>query len=201
MSRAFTDTEREEVQRRLRRIGLELFAEKGIRGVSIRALTSGAGIAQGGFYTFYRDKEDFIIDLMECRIREKLAALEARREESLEDPAGYIAELFYREGMHLKENRAFDHVASGTLDFFSRKKKDLTGRLGRHYRAYFERMIEYWRQSGLRVTADAEGLTALVGAAGVFFSGASLINGRFFETMYRGFCETEVRLFLRVDPC
>ena len=62
MGKAFTDKERADVQGNLRRIGLKLFAEKGIKGVSIRDLTSEADIAQGGFYSFYKDKEDFLID-------------------------------------------------------------------------------------------------------------------------------------------
>ncbi len=52
MGKAFTDDERADLQEKLRRTGLRLFSEKGIKGVSIRELTSVAGIAQGGFYTF-----------------------------------------------------------------------------------------------------------------------------------------------------
>ena len=48
-----------------------LLAENGIRNISIRQLTGEVGIAQGGFYTFYKDKDDFVEDLFLLRIREK----------------------------------------------------------------------------------------------------------------------------------
>ena len=44
--------EREELQEKLRRTGLKLLAENGIRNISIRQLTKEVGIAQGGFYSF-----------------------------------------------------------------------------------------------------------------------------------------------------
>ena len=64
MGKAFSEEERIQVQQKLRKIGLRLFADKGIKGVSIREVTKAAEIAQGGFYTFYKDKTDFLIDLM-----------------------------------------------------------------------------------------------------------------------------------------
>ncbi|HCM91617.1 MAG TPA: TetR/AcrR family transcriptional regulator, partial [Lachnospiraceae bacterium] len=60
MGKAFTQEEREELQEKLRRTGLKLLAENGIRNISIRQLTKEVGIAQGGFYTFYKDKDDFV---------------------------------------------------------------------------------------------------------------------------------------------
>ena len=75
MGKAFSEEERIQVQQKLRKIGLRLFADKGIKGVSIREVTKAAEIAQGGFYTFYKDKTDFLIDLMEVRIKEKLEIL------------------------------------------------------------------------------------------------------------------------------
>ena len=52
MGKAFSEEKRERVQEALRRVGLRLLAESGIRNVSIRRLTQEVGIAQGGFYTF-----------------------------------------------------------------------------------------------------------------------------------------------------
>ena len=54
MGKAFTENEKIEVQEKLRRTGLRLLAEEGIRRVSIRELTKEAGIAQGGFIPFIR---------------------------------------------------------------------------------------------------------------------------------------------------
>ena len=75
MGKAFSEEERQEVQEKLRRIGLRLLAEDGIKNISIRQLTSEAGIAQGGFYTFYQDKDDFVEDLFLLRIKKKTDAM------------------------------------------------------------------------------------------------------------------------------
>lgn len=198
MGKAFTDSERMEVQDHLRRIGLKLFAEKGIKGVSIRELTSEAGIAQGGFYTFYKDKEDFLLDLCELRIQEKLAILEAGKADSLSDPVGYIAAIFYREGLHLKENKAFDNMISGTLDLLYNTKQDVSHRISLRYRNFMTSMIQYWEEQGYQVDVDMDGLMSLIRAAGILFSNASLLGEEYFEKIYRTFCEAEVNGFLKV---
>lgn len=198
MGKAFTDDERARVQEKLRRTGLKLFAEKGIRGVSIRDLTSAAGIAQGGFYSFYKDKEDFLADLIELRVREKLSALRNRRAESLADPAGFISGIFYSEGMHLKENKAFDNMISGSLSFFYENRADLHQRVSGVYRKFLIELEEYWKKSGYQVFMDTEGFLNLIRAVGILFSNASLLDDRYFAEIYRCFCEAETDRFLKV---
>lgn len=199
MGKAFTEDERASVQQRLMRAGLTLFAEKGIKGVSVRELTAQAGIAQGGFYSFYRDKDEFILALIELRITEKLDAMSERMEESLGDPVGYVADLFYREGMHLKSNKAFDNMISGTLDFFISQRGSMTDRIAALYRGYFERLAGFWRDSGLTVEADMDGLANMICAAGLLFSNASLMDEDYFDMIYKTFCISETAQFLRVS--
>ena len=86
MGKAFTKEERQEVQEKLRRIGLRLLAENGIKNISIRQLTGEAGIAQGGFYTFYKDKDDFVEDLFLLRVKEKTDLMYENRESTVADP-------------------------------------------------------------------------------------------------------------------
>lgn len=198
MGKAFTDKERADVQGTLRRIGLKLFAEKGIKGVSIRDLTSEAGIAQGGFYTFYKDKEDFLIDLIELRITEKLAIMIEKKADSLNDPVGCIAEIFYREGMHLKENKAFDNMISGTLELFYDAEPEVNERISNHYKDAFETMIQFWREHGYRVDADIDALMNTIRAASILFSNAPLIGNKYFKDIYKIFCESEINAFLKV---
>ncbi|MFR3729685.1 TetR/AcrR family transcriptional regulator [Lacrimispora sp.] len=198
MGKAFTDKERADVQGTLRRIGLKLFAEKGIKGVSIRDLTSEAGIAQGSFYTFYKDKEDFLIDLIKLRITEKLAIMIEKKADSLNDPVGYIAEIFYQEGMHLKENKAFDNMISGTLELFYNAEPEVNERISNHYKDAFETMIQFWREHGYRVDADIDALMNTIRAASILFSNAHLISDKYFKDIYKIFCVSEINAFLKV---
>ena len=199
MGKAFTEKERTELLANLRKIGLQLFAEKGIKGVSIRALTTQAGIAQGGFYSFFKDKEDFLLDLLVFRINEKLALRLEHVEETLSDPVGYVIEMFFEEGMHLKKNKAFDNLTSSSLEFINNKKSEMFSRISKPYMEFFESMFTYWKANGYDVTADLNGLMNLLFAAVILFSNASLLNADYFETVYRTFCVAGVKDFLKVQ--
>ena len=199
MGKAFTEDQRALVQEKLRRAGLRLFAEKGIRGVSVRELTAEAGIAQGGFYSFYGDKDQFIMDLIELRITEKLADMAGHMEDSLSDPVGYVADMFYREGIHLKDNKAFDNMISGTLDFFIVRRGQMADRIAGLYRSFFVKLVEFWRGRGFDVHADTDGLVNMLCAAGLLFSNASLMDAAYFDRIYRTFCRSETEQFLRVS--
>ena len=198
MGKPFSHEEREQVQDILRRTGLQLLAENGIRNVSIRELTRQAGIAQGGFYTFYKNKEEFVIDLFLLRIREKTDAMLAHKEDTLADPERFVAELLYKEGMHLKENRAFNNQASGTLGFFAK----YGGRAGKKsmaiYRTFLEKLIRYWEENGYTVECDVDGILNVGIMGSVLFSNAGLIDEGYFEKIYREYCRSETARFLKI---
>lgn len=199
MGKAFSEEERIMVQEKLRRIGLKLFSKKGIKGVSIREVTKEAGIAQGGFYTFYTDKTDFITDLMELRIQEKMIILKEQSEASVENPIGYIINAFFEEGMHLKENKAFDNMASGTIEMFLHTDASVRIRLRKHYVNYMTFMVKLWQENGYHVEMCEDGFAATLRAAGIMISNASFIGEEHFEKIYRGFCESAIPTFLKVS--
>ncbi|MBQ8093067.1 MAG: TetR/AcrR family transcriptional regulator [Clostridia bacterium] len=199
MGKAFTESERAAVLVKLRRTGLRLFAEKGIRGVSIRDLTAAAGIAQGGFYTFYADKDDFLADLFELRIREKLDELRKESRASQVDPPVFLTELFYREGMHLRGNRVFDNLESGTLAFYFDQGDSLHKRAASLYRAFLEELAELWRAGGYTVQMDMDGLINLIRSAGILITNARMLDESYFNRIYRLHCENGVRAFLKTE--
>ena len=187
------------LQENLRRTGLKLFSEKGLKGVSIRELTSAAGIAQGGFYTFYKDKTDFVIDLMELRIKEKLAVIAEKKERSLTDPVGYLAELYCEQGMHLLKNKAFDNTASGILEMYLGFDTDTVERIRRHYRDFINMLIDYWRDNGYTVDADIDGIMELMRMAGVLISESAIFDSDYFGRSYKVFCTTGINEYLKVS--
>lgn len=199
MGKAFTDEERLVVQEKLRRTGLELFRENGIKGVSIRSLTAEAGIAQGGFYTFYKDKYDFLLDIIEFRIKEKLQALRETRESSLNDPVGYLTEMMYMQGMHLTENKAFDNAISGTLDYYQSMDKEATGRIRKQYRDYLEDLIAYWKENGYEVRADVDGLLWSIRMESFMITNASLMDPDYMSGILRAYCSSVVDRYLSVS--
>jgi len=197
MGKAFTESEKLEVQDKLRRTGLRLLAEEGIRRVSIRELTKEAGIAQGGFYTFYKDKDDFIMDLMCLRVREKTDIMYQERENTLGDPKDFIVQMLYREGMHLKKNMAFKNSESDTLAFWQNASRNGNHMIGKTYLTFLKNMISYWEENGYRIECDAEGLLNTGAAAGLLFSNADMLEEKYFEEIYKVFCEAEVSRFFK----
>lgn len=199
MGKAFSEEERAQVQESLRRIGLKLLAESGIKKVSIRELTSKAGIAQGGFYTFYKDKEDFIMDLMCLRVREKTEIMYQNRKKTRDDPEGFLVNLFYREGMHLKENKAFQNGESDTIAFWQKGAAEGNHQIEETYMFFLKRMIAYWEKNGWQIECDTEGLLGVGMAAGILFSNAELMGETYFADIYQTFCEAEVARFFHAS--
>ena len=194
MGKAFTQEERDELQEKLRRTGLRLLAEKGIKNISIRLLTKEVGIAQGGFYTFYKDKDDFVEDLFLLRIREKTDLMYEERRRSLDDPRGFLVELLYKEGMHLKQNKAFVNSESDTIVFFRNNKSDRSFNI---YRNFLEKMIAFWEENGYRTECDVEKIISVGRAAGILFTNSELIDEEHFAAIYRVFCEAEIDRFFK----
>jgi AcrR family transcriptional regulator len=196
MGRAFTSEEREAVQEKLRRTGLKLLAEDGIKNISIRQLTSKVGIAQGGFYTFYKDKDEFVEDLFLLRIKEKTDAILEEKERTLKDPREFIVNLIYKEGMHLKENRAFINSESDTISFFAREGREKGREL---YRSFLNDLITFWEENGYRIECDREKLLSVAGAAAILFTNSELMDEDHFKDIYRVFCEAETDSFFKCN--
>ena len=199
MGKAFTDTEREEIKEKLRRTGLKILAETGIKDISIRDITKQAGIAQGGFYTFYKDKDEFILDLMALRVREKTDVMYENRKRTVDDPRGYLIDLFYKEGMHLKENRAFNNTDGATLSFWNRIGGVTDDVIGDTYLIFLSKMIDYWTEEGYTIRCDKKGLLNAGSAAGILFSNSHMIDVDYFEDIYMAFCEALVDRFFKAD--
>ncbi len=197
MGKAFTEKEREEIKEKLRRSGLKVLEKTGIRNISIRDITKKAGIAQGGFYTFYSDKDEFVLDLMALRVKEKTDIMYENREETATDPRGFLIDLFYKEGMHLKENKAFNNDDGATLGFWNRISQKDEDVIANIYMDFLNRMIGFWQEKGYIIECDEQGLLNAGSAAGILFSNSHMISKDYFEDIYRAFCEAQIDRFFK----
>lgn len=78
MAVAFTQEQRDEIQRKLIEAGFKLSTTIGFKKMTIAKITEAAGVAIGSFYIFYDSKENFakaLIGEMEARSMCKLTAL------------------------------------------------------------------------------------------------------------------------------
>jgi AcrR family transcriptional regulator len=77
---------------RLIEIAVPLFAERGYHGVSIRDLTSAAGINVASFYTHFKSKEQLLFEVMLCAHNTHQAHVRDALLGAGEDPAAQLRE-------------------------------------------------------------------------------------------------------------
>ncbi len=200
MAKAFTDKEREEIRRRLQDEGLRQFKEKGLKKVSVRELTQAAGIAQGGFYTFYESKEALLLDCVNRKMTEKINSFTdgtfEQYEEEMRDPVRFLAERFYVTGMHLKDNLVFNNLISDSVNIILGDYDNLEQNSVRAIKELLIRLIDWWKIHGLIVTVDTGGLRAFMKAGAVLFMNEGIIGKEYFPEIFRSFVyENTARYF------
>ena len=195
MGKPFSTAERDALLAKLETVGLRLFAEQGLRGVSIRTLCAQSGISQGGFYTFFDSKESFCLALVHRRVREKLQLYWEARASTLPDPREALTSIFIREGLHLRENLAFSNRASDTLALFSGAGEERLSQIRALYTQTLQDLCRYWSLAGRPYACDPDALSCALRGALVLFSNADLI-GPGFEALYRAYCRAAVATFL-----
>ena len=203
MAKAFTEQEREIIRQRLQEEGLRQFKEKGLKKVSVRELTRAAGIAQGGFYSFYNSKEDLLLDCVNRRISQKMKAFMdmplTEYEGEMHDPVAFLAERFYLTGMHLKDNLVFNNLISDSVNILLGDYDNLEQNSIPIIKELLVRLIGWWEAHGLTVTVDTKGLRAFMKAAAVLFMNEEIIGKEYFPMLYRSFVYENTARFFQVE--
>jgi len=114
MGKAFTVEERLAIREKIIKVGYELFAKQGIEKVKIREITDQVGIAQGGFYTFFKDKEALVYEILNQVHFEKTQHVLSLLPGTEEDPKEFVREIL----LHLSKNMA-------NTELYWREKKDI----------------------------------------------------------------------------
>jgi AcrR family transcriptional regulator len=66
MPRAFKESEREKIRKRLMQAGEESLRRGGVKSLVIDDIARAAGISKGSFYSFFPSREDFILSVFEA---------------------------------------------------------------------------------------------------------------------------------------
>ncbi len=199
MGKAYSDKEKKQIMERLTKTGLKLLRDAGIKKMSIQLLTKKAGISQGGFYNFFKDKEEFIFYLIRLRILEKLELRKKHFHESLEDPIGYLIDMFYSEGVHLKENKAFNNTISSSIDFYIKYVYKTGNTLGVYYEEFLKQLKTFWKENGIHIEMDMNGLASTILGEAILFMNCDLIDreGNTFNQILKNYVESNIRCFVK----
>ena len=94
------------------KVGERLFAEHGYRDVSIKDITSSAGLGMGSFYTYFPSKEAFYTEILDTI--EQRGALEVeKRVNSLHSPLFRLKALFRYATLSLRSNEILRGTYTG----------------------------------------------------------------------------------------
>ncbi|MBR1851748.1 MAG: TetR/AcrR family transcriptional regulator [Lachnospiraceae bacterium] len=185
MGKAFSDEERAEIKIALMESALELFHEQGKKSLSIRELTKRAGISQGGFYTFWEDKDALILDVIRYRAAQKLEAIVPLFPESLASPRKFWADHLYSWCIDLKVKILTKPIYQDSIKQLRRQSADDSNRMSAIYSDFLIRLSDYWHANQAVKEVDINGLINLLAAIGVLMSEQIQLDGDYFDQLLR----------------
>ncbi len=196
MPKAFSEEEKEHIKNQILETAVELFHEKGTKSINIQELTRRAGIAQGSFYSFWKDKDALVTDVMLYRSRQKLDIAEKEFEASLHDPIGFLSESIYRYSMDLLNKCREQPVYSQSFAILSRSNSLSENRVGAIYKEFLSKLAAYWVEHRAVQSMDVQGLINVITACPVLLSNAGQFDPEYFDEIFKSFLQSTIRNYI-----
>lgn len=192
MPKAFSEEEKEQIKNQILETAVELFHDKGTKSINIQELTRRAGIAQGSFYSFWKDKDALVMDVMLYRSRQKLNIAEKEFEASLHDPIGFLNESIYRYSMDLLNKCREQPVYSQSFAILSRSNSLSENRVGAIYKEFLSKLAAYWVEHNAVQSVDVQGLINVITACPVLLSNAGQFDPEYFDEIFKSFLQSTI---------
>ncbi len=196
MPKAFSEEEKEHIKNQILETAVELFHDKGTKSINIQELTRRAGIAQGSFYSFWKDKDALIMDVMLYRSRQKLDIAEKEFEASLHDPIGFLSESIYRYSMDLLNKCREQPVYSQSFAILSRSNSLSENRVGAIYKEFLSKLAAYWVEHRAVQSMDVQGLINVITACPILLSNAGQFDPEYFDEIFKSFLQSTIRNYI-----
>ena len=196
MPKAFSEEEKEQIKNQILETAVELFHDKGTKSINIQELTRRAGIAQGSFYSFWKDKDALVMDVMLYRSRQKLDIAEKEFEASLHDPIGFLSESIYRYSMDLLNKCREQPVYSQSFAILSRSNSLSENRVGAIYKEFLSKLASYWVEHRAVQSVDVQGLINVITACPVLLSNAEQFDPEYFDEIFKSFLQSTIRNYI-----
>ena len=196
MPKAFTEEEKEQIKSQILETAVELFHDKGTKSINIQELTRRAGIAQGSFYSFWKDKDALVLDVMLYRSRQKLDIAEEEFEASLHDPIGFLSDSIYRYSIDLLNKCREQPVYSQSFAILSRSNSLSENRVGAIYKEFLSKLAAYWVEHNAVQSVDVQGLINVITACPVLLSNAGQFDPEYFDEIFKSFLQSTIRNYI-----
>lgn len=192
MPKAFSEEEKEQIKNQILETAVELFHDKGTKSINIQELTRRAGIAQGSFYSFWKDKDALVMDVMLYRSRQKLDIAEKEFEASLHDPIGFLSESIYRYSMDLLNKCREQPVYSQSFAILSRSNSLSENRVSAIYKEFLSKLAAYWVEHNAVQSVNVQGLINVITACPILLSNAGQFDPEYFDEIFKSFLQSTI---------
>ncbi|MCM1268358.1 MAG: TetR/AcrR family transcriptional regulator [Bacteroidales bacterium] len=197
MGKAFSEEEKQKIRKKLLETGTEMFHDNSVKAVNIRELTARAGISQGGFYSFYRDKDEFVLDVMRYRSAQKIADAEKLFLQPTDDPAGLMSEVLFTYLIDMKHKTDTRAAYSEVFSMLVKQQEKIGARSISLFRGFMERIAAVWKEQGVPVEVDLEGMCGVMAGAFLLFVHNEMIDRTCFDEIFKAFLEAGTQKYIK----
>ncbi|MCM1126481.1 MAG: TetR/AcrR family transcriptional regulator [Lachnospiraceae bacterium] len=197
MGKAFSDEEKQAIREKLLETGMEMFHDNSVKAVNIRELTARAGISQGGFYTFYKDKDEFVLDVMRYRSAQKIADAEKLFWQPTDDPAGLMSKVLFEYLIDMKHKTDTRAAYSEVFQMLVKHQERIGARSITLFRGFIERINACWIERGIPAEVDIEGMCGVMAGAFVLFFHNEMIDRDYFDEIFKAFLDAGVKKYIK----
>ena len=198
MSKAFSEDEKLNIKQKMMEVASEIFHESGTKGLSIKELTKRAGIAQGSFYNFWKDKDAIIMDVMQYRLAQKLEIAKQSFDKSLENPVKFLVDIIYEHSIDLKEKYKKKPIYAEALNMLSKKTENRVYEANSLYTDFINKLAEYWKEQNAVKDVDEKGLINAFTGSFLLFSNYYKFEEEYFNDILKAFISAVVKKYIEL---
>lgn len=198
MSKAFSEDEKLNIKQKMMEVAIEIFHESGTKGLSIKELTKRAGIAQGSFYNFCKNKDALIMDVMQYRLAQKLEIAKQSFDESLENPVKFLVDIIYEHSIDLKEKYKKKPIYAQALNMLSKKTENRVYEANSLYTDFINKLAEYWKEQNAVKDVDEKGLINAFTGSFLLFSNYYKFEEEYFNDILKVFISAVVKRYIEL---
>lgn len=197
MGKAFSEEERVVIKENIKKEAFELFKNNGIRKTSIAAITQKVGISQGGFYTFYKNKEEVLYDIMDDDMDMQIEHCLRHLEESKNDPFGMLYASIKHNCKHMQENRAIWIDEPDIMEILRQRKEEDILKEKEKFRKVLHTLNDYWKECKCIISMDVEKLLSVFLIARTMYINKEYCNSKDFEEIFDIFIINAIKKYLK----
>lgn len=199
MGKAFSDEERKLIRGRIKEESFKLFRINGIRKTSISEITKNVGISQGGFYTFYKNKEEVFYDITESDIDTQIEHCLSYLEESIKDPAGTLYTCIEHHCRHMQESHAIWIDEPDIMEILRQRNEEDILREKEKFRKVLVTMKEYWIKNQCIKSMDIEKLLSVFLMARTMYINKECCDENNFKEIFEAFIKIIIKKYLILE--